>query len=137
MTAPADHTPNVQPEDEALISGCPLVSRVELVHVSHLKNILADDELPATFRLKFLQWLDRRNRPGGEWGMPKITPEIVAAIDPMCESGCELLREAMKLGSPASINTVGREDVFCAFVALNPSLLTALRMARGQERRAA
>jgi hypothetical protein len=125
----------MKPEDDALISGYPLISRVELVHVSHLKNILADDELPANYRLKFLQWLDRRNRPGpSEWGMPKITPEIVAALDPMCESAYELLRETMKLGSPANINTIGREDVFRAFVALNPSLLTAIRRGRQSER---
>ena len=131
-------TPSDPNEDDVLIPGCPLVSKAELLYVSLVKSLLADDELPANYRLKFLQWLDKRHpRPGAAWEQIKITPEIVAAVDPMCESAYELLREAMKLGSPNCINTIGREDVFRAFVALNPSLLTAIRMGRGQERRAA
>ena len=123
-------------EDDALISGCPVISRAELVHVSHLKSLLAN-ELPTNYRLKFLQWLDRRYSPGQEWERMQITPEIVAAIEPICDGAYELLREAMKLGNPTSVNTIGREDVFRAFVALNPSLLTAIRMARAKESRAA
>jgi hypothetical protein len=113
------------------------ISRAELVYVSLVKRLLAG-EMPEGFRLKFLQWLDKLNHHDENWQSLRITPEIIAVIEPMCDSADhELMGEILKLGKFDRLNALGREDVFRAFVALNPSLLTAIRLARSQERRAA
>jgi hypothetical protein len=77
--------------------------------------------MPANYRLKFLEWL---NRCDETW----LSREIIAAVDPMDDDGYEILREAMKLGAKTALDVVARWEVFSAFVALNPSLLTAIKM---------
>jgi hypothetical protein len=110
-------------EDETAIVGCAVARRFTLVFISLVKNLLAG-ELPTEYRLKFLQWLDRRNEP---WE----SPQVIAAIEPMCDDGYQLLREAMKLGAKKGFDVIASWEVFNAFVALNPSLLTAIKMGRG------
>jgi hypothetical protein len=123
-------------EIDTLICGCTPVGRAELVLVSLVKKLLAAD-LPAAFRFKFLQWLDKRDRQKEELQYLRITPEVITAVEPMSDSAHdELYGEIMKLGKRERINAIGRTDVFLAFVALNPSLLTAIKLARSQERRA-
>jgi len=124
--------------DGAALSRCPMINKVEIVQVSLVKNLLADDELPTGYRFKFLSWLDKRDceRPGAQWNDARLTREAIAAINPMCESGFELLREIMKLPKSDRLDAIARKDVFFAFVALNPSLATAVKMLR-YERRAA
>ena len=107
-------------EDERAILHCPVGHRYTFVFISYVKHLLAGD-LPMDYRLKFLQWLDDRNE---RWERP----EIIAAIEPMCEDGYQLLRETMKLGSKKSLDVIASWEVFNAFVALNPSLLTAIKM---------
>jgi hypothetical protein len=99
-------------EDESEILHCPQTSKCVLVFISLLKQLLADD-IPASYRLKFLQWLDRRN----DWW---CSLEIIAAIDPMCDDGHELLRETMKLGHKKGFDTLGSWEVFNAFVCAQP-----------------
>jgi hypothetical protein len=121
-------------QDDVLISACPATSKVELVYVSMVKRLLAG-ELPANFRLRFLQWLDERDRQSEEWRNLRITSGMIAAIEPMCERAHgALMGEITKLGKFDRISAIGREDVFSAFVALNPSLLTAIRMGQTERR---
>jgi hypothetical protein len=87
-----------------------------------VKQLLAEEDLPAHYRLKYLEWLDKRNEP---WE----SPQIISSIEPMCAEGYQLLREAMKLGPKKSFDTIASWEVFNAFVALNPGLLRAIKMA--------
>jgi hypothetical protein len=107
-------------DDESTILHCAVGRRYTLVFISLVKYLLAR-EIPTSNRLEFLEWLDRRD---GEW----LSREMIAAIDPMDDDGYELLREAMKLGAKKALDVVARWEVFSAFVALNPSLLTAIKM---------
>lgn len=130
MTAAIDH------EDDAGIIGLPWISKAEIVYISVVKHLLAG-VLPTDYRLQFLVWLDRRTRPSEcSWQTLRITPEVVAAIEPICQSGSELLREIMKLDALNRTDAIARNDTFRAFVALNPSLLSAIRTGSNQERRA-
>jgi hypothetical protein len=108
-------------EDESAILYCSIGHRYTLVFVALVKHMLAMD-IPPNYRLEYLGWLDRRDEA---W----LSPQIIAAIEPMCEDGYELLREAMKLGHKKGFDTIASWEVFNAFVALNPSLLTAIKMA--------
>jgi hypothetical protein len=105
--------------DETLILHTPVGYRYTLVEISDLKRVL-QVEIPAEFRLRFLEFLDRQS---AEWGA-----ETIASIAPMCDAGAEIVREARKLGSKQALDTFAKFDVFSAFCALNPSLLEALRM---------
>jgi hypothetical protein len=109
-------------EDEKAILHCPVGRRYTFVFISYVKHLLAG-ELPPAYRLKFLQWFDRRE--------PWERPEIIVAIGPMCENGYHLLRETMKLGPKKYFDVIASWEVFNAFVALNPSLLTAIKMSAG------
>jgi len=96
-------------------------ARYTIVAISVTKWYLSKD-IPAEFRLQFLEFLDRQTKD-------LFTPEAIAAVDPMPADGRELYKETTKLGRRWP-DTVARRDVFDAFVAINPSILTALRMPR-------
>lgn len=114
-------------EDETAILHCAIGHRYTLVFISLVKHLLAQD-LPTDYRLKYLQWLDRRNE---RWEQP----HIIAMIEPMCEDGYQLLRETVKLGPKKYFDVIASWEVFNAFVALNPSLLSAIKMASGRAAR--
>jgi hypothetical protein len=83
--------------------------------------------LPAEYRLDFLDRLDRMANNGDTW----LTADIIASIDPMCQAGLEMFREASKLdrgkpGKPGMLDALTK--FFPAFAVLNPSLITALEM---------
>lgn len=98
-----------------------------VVIVSITKRMLADD-IPPEWRLKFLERLDQMATDGNDrW----LTPQMVAAIEPMCDRGHELYSEAAKLdrgkpGRPGMLDALAK--FFPAFAVLNPSLMTALEM---------
>jgi hypothetical protein len=108
--------------DEKEIVYCPEGHRSTLVLVSVVKRFLAA-ELETSWRLQFLEWLEKI---GNNW----ITAPSVAVIEPMCDGGYEMVCEAQKLGAKKSLDVYGRYEVFSAFVALNPSILTAIKMPR-------
>jgi hypothetical protein len=105
--------------DEKAILHCTMGHRYTLVFVSLVKKHLAED-IPAYYRLKYLQWLEIRDEAC-------FSPEVIAAVEPMCDDGYELLRETMKLGAKKGFDMIASWEVFSAFVALNPSLLAALQ----------
>ena len=53
---------------------------------------------------------------------------VVTAIEPMCDEAYAIFEEAKKLGPRQSLDVIARRDVFDAFVALNPSLLAAIKL---------
>jgi hypothetical protein len=105
--------------DEKLILYSPVGNRYTLVLISEAKRALTA-ELPVELRLRFLEFLD---------SLPDVWPaEIIASIAPMCDAAAEIMHEARKLGPQKAFDKCAEWDVFNAFVALNPSLLEALRM---------
>lgn len=109
-----------QDVDEKHIVYCAIGHRYTLVLVSILKKLLTED-MPSAYRLRLLQWLDKC---GDQW----LSPEAIAAVQPMCADGYEMVREAQKLGPKKALDVYAKADVFRAFVALNPSLLTAIKL---------
>jgi hypothetical protein len=107
-------------DDESLIMHCPTGYRYTLVFVSIVKMLLAE-EMPQAYRLRFLEWLDKC---GDQW----LSADAIAAVQPMCADGHEMVREAQKLGPRKVLDVFARWEVFNAFVALNSSLLTAIKI---------
>lgn len=98
-----------------------------VVIISHTKRGLAQ-EISAEWRVKFLNGLDQMANED-----PWLTADMIAAIDPMCDAGLEMVREAMKLdkgkpGRPGMLDALAK--FFPAFAVLNPSLLEALNPRR-------
>ena len=116
--------------DEDLIVHCPTGHRYTLVFVSIVKMLLVED-MPPAYRLRFLEWLDKC---GDQW----LSADAIAAVQPMCADGYEMVKEAQKLGAKA-LDVYARWEVFNAFIALNPSLLTAIKLTsvRYHQRRSA
>jgi hypothetical protein len=97
-----------------------------VIIISHVKYGLTLD-LPAEYRLEFLDRLDRMVNKPDAW----LTADMIAVIEPMCEAGLEMYREAAKLdrgkpGRPGMLDALA--EFFPAFAILNPSLMTALEM---------
>lgn len=103
--------------DHEIVMRTPPGYRYTLVAIAIVKWFLSHD-IPAEFRLKFLEFLDHAK---------EFTPEAIAAVDPMPAAGRELYKEITKLGRKWP-DVAARCDVFDAFIAINPSIVTALRM---------
>jgi hypothetical protein len=91
-----------------------------LVLASLTKRVLTE-KIPAEYRLQFLEHLDKM-----PLGLIWLTPEMIAALEPMCDKGEEIVREAMKLGASKSLDAYAK--FFSTFAALNPSLIEVLKM---------
>jgi hypothetical protein len=105
--------------DEKAIVHCPHSHKRMLVVFSVVKRYLAE-EMPTEYRFRFLQYLDRLS---ADW----LTAESVAMIEPMCDDGYEIVKEAKKLGWQKAFDTFVKHEVFSAFVALNPSQMQVIR----------
>jgi hypothetical protein len=98
-----------------------------VIIISTTKRALAGN-ISREYRLEFLNHLDRMvNHQNNSW----LTEAMIAAIDPMCDAGLEMLSEAMKLdkgkpGRPGMLDALAK--FFPAFAVLNPTLLTALEL---------
>jgi hypothetical protein len=113
-------------EDENAILYTPVGHRYSLVLISEAKRWLAH-ELSAEHRLKFLEFLDRCTGT--------FTADMIAQVEPMSDEAYEMVKEARKLGPGKSLDVLASWEVFNAFVALNPSLLTAIKMKPGHQYR--
>jgi hypothetical protein len=91
-----------------------------LVLASVIKRLLLK-ETPAEFRIKFLTHLEKMTTRD-IW----ITAEMIGNIQPMCDKGYEIVREAQKLGAKKSLDVFA--EVFSTFAVLNPSLISVLQM---------
>jgi hypothetical protein len=109
-------------EDENAIVHCAVGHRWTLVVISETKRLLSMN-LPAEHRLRFLEFLDGCTDNF-------LTVEAISLIEPICDEGYGMLRETRKLGAGKSLDVIARWEVFNAFIALNPSLLTAIKMPR-------
>jgi hypothetical protein len=109
--------------EELCIDQCiPCGYKYTLVVISEIKRTLAE-KIPAEFRLKFLEHLDKWAADDGRtW----LTAEMIAAIEPMCDKGNEIAREAKKLPRGKFLDVYA--ETFSTFAVLNPSLIAALQM---------
>jgi hypothetical protein len=100
----------------------PVGWRYTLVLASLTKRLLTE-EMPASYRLEFLQHLDKMPKAeNSTW----LTPDMIAALEPMCDRGYEMVREAQKLGPTKALDAYAK--FFSAFAALNPSLIGVLKI---------
>lgn len=91
-----------------------------LVLVSITKRALADD-LSDHYRFQFLQHLDKMVDPI-HW----ITAEMIAAVKPCDDKGAQLFFEASKVDPKKKLDVYA--EIFGPMAALNPSLITAIKM---------
>ncbi|MEH2570252.1 hypothetical protein [Bradyrhizobium sp. AZCC 2289] len=101
-------------------AAAPMGHRYTLVVISIAKRYLAC-EIDDFYRLKFLEFLDKWARDDN-W----LTVDMIAAIEPVCDNGYEIVCEAQKLGAKKSLDVYA--EVFPTFAVLNPSLITALKL---------
>jgi hypothetical protein len=107
-------------EDENAIVHTPVGHRYTLVIISETKRLLAMN-LSAEHRLRFLEFLDNCTDN-------VLTAETISIIEPMSDEAYEMVKEARKLGTKKALDVLARWEVFNAFIALNPSILTAIKM---------
>ena len=112
--------------DESAIVHTPVGHRYTIVIISEIKRRLLQP-LSAAHRLRFLEFLDSHTDL-------VLTAEAIAAIEPMCDEALEMVEEARKLGAAKALDVFARWEVFNAFVALNPSILTAIKMSTSRSR---
>jgi hypothetical protein len=108
-------------------AACPIGYLYTLVMMSITKRMLTM-EIPAEYRLKFLEHLDK-NATRDIW----LNTDMIAAIEPICDKGYEIVHEANKLG-PKALDVYAAN--FSTFAVLNPSLITALQMSPTHRTRA-
>ena len=101
---------------------CPPGDRWTLIAISENKRWLSTN-IPAEIRLRILEFFDRCTDNF-------LTAEAIAQVEPMCDEAYEMAKEARKLGPKKALDVFAKWEVFTAFVALNPSLLTAIKMPR-------
>src|SRR5258708_22261781 len=110
--------------DESAIVHTPVGHRYTIVIISEIKRRLLQP-LSAAHRLRFLEFLDSHTDL-------VLTAEAIASIEPMCDEALEMVEEARKLGAAKALDIFARWEGFNAFVALNPSILTAIKMSAGR-----
>lgn len=106
-------------ENEKVILYSATGHRYMVVSIAEAKWALLGDDLPPVPRLRVLEFLESCS--------DTFSQEAIAAVQPMPAEGREIVGEALKLG-PKWLDVVARWEVFGALVAINPSLLTALKM---------
>ncbi|MGA2894114.1 MAG: hypothetical protein ABSE22_14695 [Xanthobacteraceae bacterium] len=115
--------------DELAVLHVPCGSKLTLLFIAYIKYILTTQTMTTGHRLRFLEWINNAVDV-------YITPEILAAIEPMSETEVKMLlevrsldREDDKIGL-ASFKVLPSWMVFNHFLSLNPSLLGAIKMRR-------
>jgi hypothetical protein len=112
--------PNEETEVLLMASCCPFGHRYTLVLISLTKRLLAE-EMPAAYRMQFLKHLEKM----GAQDM-LITADVIAAVEPVCDEGYEMIREAQELSTNKALDAYAK--FLPAFAALNPSLMAALKL---------
>jgi hypothetical protein len=105
-----------------MIGDLPCGYQYDLVLVSQIKRLLQDD-MPIDLRARLLELIAKRAR-----GV--ITMEAVAAIQPAPHAAMAMLDEMSKLSIQDKENVMRRPEIFEAHIALNPSILNAIKLCR-------
>jgi hypothetical protein len=107
--------------DELRIVYIPRGHLFNFAEISVLKRSLLTAKMTAGERLKILDCIARCI-------FGPVTQEAIAAIDPCCDAGAEIIREINSLPLEKRSTAFGDGDVFRLLAKLNPSLLAALRL---------
>jgi hypothetical protein len=92
-----------------------------LAYIAYFKHALLNFKLTADFQLKLLEHIN-----SCVYGL--VTAEAVAAIEPSCDVGAEMLSELNKVPRSEVSRAFREGDVFRLLAKLNPSLLRALEL---------
>jgi hypothetical protein len=107
--------------DEYRITCMPIGYLLDMAEISYFKRAVFMPEMPTGERLKCLDGV-----ASGVSG--PVTEAAVAAIEPICDRGMQMLLEIFSLPGEKQTQAFARGDVFRILARLNPSLLTALRL---------
>jgi hypothetical protein len=107
-------------DDEKLLAHTPPGYWISLIEIAQIKRTLLS-EMPADLRLRFLNCLHERVHG-------PITLEAMQRIEPACDVAMKMLNEMRILNSNDRHKLLMRWNVMSSFVALNPSIMTAIRM---------
>jgi hypothetical protein len=105
-----------------MIGDLPCGYHYDLVMVSEIKRIL-QEEMPLEFRARFLELIAKRAR-----GV--INMAAVAAVTPAPDAAMAMFKEMDRLSVSDRENIMRRRDVFEAHIALNPSIMEAIKLCR-------
>lgn len=114
-------------DEERMIVDVPRGYMHHMLAIALGKRILADDDLRLGDRLYVLEMINALTDS-------YISPEMLAAIQPMSDTELTIFREAKSLDADgeklgqASFKVLTSWKVFNYFLALNPSLLVAIKM---------
>ena len=116
-------------EDERMVLYTPLGYRSDMVFVSTIKRALTMQKPTTAQQLEMLEAL-------GKMVDRYFTAEAVAAIKPICETGAQIVHEAKQTDRTEhrieSFMLLGSWEVFNHLLALNPSLMEAIRLCTGR-----
>lgn len=126
-------------EEKEAVDMFPDGYRLSLLFIAYVKNVLTTQKMTASYRLQFLEWIDRQvDRV--------ITPEMLEIVSPMSAVEMAMVDEARSLDKKdgpeftrcnASFKVLTGREVFEDFLALNPSLLAAIMLHQRQWKRLA
>ena len=111
-------------DDERMILYTPIGYLHAMVAISVTKRALATRKLSTGEQLEMLEAL-------GKTVDRYLTAEAVAAIKPICETGAQIVHEAMQADGEHGIESfhlLSSLEVFNNLLALNPSLMDAIRL---------
>lgn len=92
----------------------------DLVAVSQIKRLLQKD-MPADLQVRFLELVTKKAR-----GL--VPMEAVTVIKPACDAAMAMLEELESLSIDDRCRVMRRIEVFDAHIALNPSILDAVKL---------
>jgi hypothetical protein len=108
-------------DDERRIVYMPRGHLFNLAEISVLKRCLLTSKMTAGQRLQILDCIARCI-------FGPVTQEAIAAIEPCCDDGAEIIREINSLPIERRSTAFNDGDIFRLLAKLNPSLLRALEL---------
>jgi hypothetical protein len=112
-------------DQEKMVANVPPGYQHLLLVIAYIKRVLVICEMKAGERLHHLEWLNKQTDN-------YVSPEMLAIIEPMSDAEMAMMHEARSLdqkGSDAkSFAILTRWKVFHSFLALNPSILAAIKL---------
>jgi hypothetical protein len=111
--------------DERLIVHTPVGYRYTMVFVAHVKRALVSCEMPVGARLQMLEAI---NGSVDSY----FTAAALAAIEPACDTEAQMIEECLKIEDGKGLDLLASWEVFGHLLALNPSLLAAIKLSAGR-----
>jgi hypothetical protein len=112
-------------DEEKMVAYVPTGYQHLLLVIAYIKRALVLCEMKAGERLHHLEWLNKQTDN-------YISPEMLAIIEPMSDAEIAMMHEARSLdqneSDSKSFEILTNWKVFNSFLALNPSILAAIRL---------